>query len=188
MAIRLLLVTLVAVSACSGSAPQSQTSAEGAASSSRQVPIGQLPSIDTAAVLNHIKVLASDEYEGRAPGTKGEELTVRYLTEQFKAIGLKPGNPDGTYVQKVPLVGITPAPAPLVFKKNGRQQTLKWKDDVAVKVLVQAIEISRAIAEEQRRRPILTPLVTPLEKAAKTCRIVTWERQCSHPLVRTVRQ
>src|SRR5439155_22714058 len=82
------------------------------------------------AVLNHMKILASDEYEGRAPGTKGEELTVRYLTEQFKAIGLKPGNPDGTYVQNVPLVGITPAPAPLVFKKNDRQQTLKWKDDV----------------------------------------------------------
>jgi Zn-dependent M28 family amino/carboxypeptidase len=43
---------------------------------------------------------------------------------------LKPGNTDGTYVQKVPLVGITPTPAPLVFKKDGKEQTLKWKDDV----------------------------------------------------------
>jgi Zn-dependent M28 family amino/carboxypeptidase len=43
---------------------------------------------------------------------------------------LKPGNTDGTYFQPVPLVGITPAPAPLVFLKGGQAQTLKWKDDV----------------------------------------------------------
>src|SRR5437588_10062717 len=95
-----------------------------------RVPIGQLPSIDTAALLEHVKVLSSDEYEGRAPGTKGEELSVTYIADQFKKAGLKPGNPDGTYFQKVPLVGITPAPAPLVFSKGAQKQTLKWKDDV----------------------------------------------------------
>src|SRR6185295_10158451 len=78
----------------------------------------------------HTKVLSSDEYEGRAPGTRGEELTVAYLTEQFQKVGLQPGNTDGTFVQKVPLVGITPTPAPLTFKKGSQQQTLKWKDDV----------------------------------------------------------
>src|SRR5207248_3648218 len=74
--------------------------------------------------------LSSDEFEGRAPGTRGEELTVRYLVDQFKKIGLKPGNTDGTYIQKVPLVGITPAAAPLVFKKGSQRQTLAWKNDV----------------------------------------------------------
>ena len=77
----------------------------------------------------HAKILSSDEFEGRLPGTRGEELTVKYLVDQFKAIGLKPGNTDGTYVQKVPLVGITPTPAPMVFKKGARQERLKWKDD-----------------------------------------------------------
>lgn len=96
----------------------------------QQVPIGQLPAIDTDAVLRHTKVLSSDEYQGRAPGTKGEELTVRYIEKQFKDLGLQPGNTDGTYVQKVPLVGITASPAPLIFKKGGETQTLKWKDDV----------------------------------------------------------
>ncbi len=43
---------------------------------------------------------------------------------------MKPGNTDGTYIQKVPLVGITPTPAPLVFAKGKEQLTLKWKDDV----------------------------------------------------------
>jgi Zn-dependent M28 family amino/carboxypeptidase len=89
------------------------------------------PAIDGQAILQHIKVLASDEYEGRAPGSKGEDLTVQYLTDQFQKIGLKPGNADGTYIQKVPLVGITPAnPAPLTFRKGGRTLRLKYKDDV----------------------------------------------------------
>ena len=95
-----------------------------------QVPLSQLPSVDPQAVLAHTRVLSSDEFEGRGPGTKGEELTVSYLVDQFKKLGLKPGNTDGTYVQKVPLVGITPAPAPLLLEKGGRTLTLKWKDDV----------------------------------------------------------
>jgi Zn-dependent M28 family amino/carboxypeptidase len=94
------------------------------------VAMAQLPDVDTAAVLAHTKVLSSDAFEGRAPGTKGEELTVNYLVDQFKQIGLKPGNTDGTYIQKVPLVGITPTPAPLMFTKGKEQLTLKWKDDV----------------------------------------------------------
>src|SRR5258705_4381320 len=125
-------------SACSGSggvgavscgASVPSTSAPPAATS-QPVPIGQLPAIDTKELLAHVKALSSDEFEGRAPGTQGEELSVAYLADQFKKVGLKPGNTDGTYFQKVPLVGITPAPAPLIFKKGGQQQTLKWKDDV----------------------------------------------------------
>jgi Zn-dependent M28 family amino/carboxypeptidase len=69
-----------------------------------------LDSITAADILQHTKVISGDDYEGRGPGTKGEELTVKYLTEQYQRIGLKPGNPDGTYVQKVPLVGFTGAP------------------------------------------------------------------------------
>ena len=51
---------------------------------------------------------------------------------QFKKLGLKPGNPDGTYVQKVPLVGITPAAAPLTITggTGAGPATLAWRDDV----------------------------------------------------------
>src|SRR5512140_1635004 len=45
-------------------------------------------------------------------------------------MGLKPGNTDGTYMQKAPLVGITTPPAPMVIAKGGRKLTLNWKDDV----------------------------------------------------------
>ena len=95
-----------------------------------RVPLAQLPTVDTNALLAHTRVLSSDEYEGRGPGTKGEELTVRYLVDQFKMLGLTPGNIDGSYIQRVPLVGITPSPAPLVLQKGTRKLTLAWKDDV----------------------------------------------------------
>src|ERR1700738_3596389 len=73
-------------------------------------PMGALPDIDSDAVLAHIKTLSSDELRARGPGTRGEKLTVNYLIDQFKRIGATPGNTDGTYIQKVPLVGITPTP------------------------------------------------------------------------------
>ena len=94
------------------------------------LPLSALPAVDTNAVLEHVKILASDEYEGRAPGTRGEELTVAYIQEELKKIGLQPGNTDGTYVQKVPLAGITVQGAPvLTFKKGAKRQELMWKDD-----------------------------------------------------------
>jgi len=74
-------------------------------------PLGTaLKLIRGETVLGHVKKLASDEFEGRAPGSRGEDLTVSYLAEQFKAVGAAPGNPDGTYIQKVPLVGYRTTP------------------------------------------------------------------------------
>ena len=87
------------------------------------------PDIDSARLLNHIKVLASDDFQGRKPGTPGEDKTVAYLEAEFKKLGLKPGNTDGTYVQKVPMVGITPEATPLVFDKGGEKLELKYRDD-----------------------------------------------------------
>jgi Zn-dependent M28 family amino/carboxypeptidase len=66
--------------------------------------------IDSAGLLEHIKVLSSDQFEGRAPGSRGEEESVRYITAQFRKLGLKPGNPNGTYTQEVPMAGILTTP------------------------------------------------------------------------------
>ncbi len=88
------------------------------------------PSIDGNRVLEHTKTLASDEFEGRKPGSRGEDLTVAYIIDQFKKAGLTPGNPDGTFVQKVPMVGIvTDQKAVLSFRRGGKAQTLAWRDD-----------------------------------------------------------
>ena len=66
-------------------------------------------SINKEQLTEHIKVLASDEFEGRAPSTKGEELTLDYLTKQLTAIGFKPGNGD-SFLQAVPMVSIEASP------------------------------------------------------------------------------
>ena len=127
----LLSALVVLAAGCSNSsAPPSATVDSGPSVPGGHVAIGQLPDIDMSAVLAHTKALSSDEFEGRLPGTKGEQLTVAYLVDQFKKAGLKPGNADGTYIQKVPLVGITPDPAPLIVKKGREEQTAKWRDDV----------------------------------------------------------
>ena len=60
--------------------------------------------IDPQALSRHVRVLASDEFEGRAPASEGEERTVQYLIEQFRSYGLQPGGVDGSWVQPVPLV------------------------------------------------------------------------------------
>ena len=93
------------------------------------MPIGELPEIDAEALMAHTRRLSSDEFAGRAPGTRGETLTVNYLVEQFKRFGLKPGNTDGAYVQKVPLVGITAAGAPLAVSGRGASRRLTWGED-----------------------------------------------------------
>src|SRR5687767_9206450 len=121
---------LILAAACSRqedkpAAPAAQAVAE------RQPPLASLPKIDGGAILERIKVISADEFEGRAPGSKGEELTVKYLEEEFKKIGLKPGNTDGTYVQNVPLVGITGSNTqPLTIAKGAQKQTFKWSDEV----------------------------------------------------------
>lgn len=63
----------------------------------------------------HVETLASDAFGGRMPGTPGEDLTVDYLIEQFRSLGLEPGNGD-SYTQDVPLMRVTATNAPaLVF-------------------------------------------------------------------------
>ncbi len=80
--------------------------------------------ISSADILARTKILSSDEFEGRAPGSAGEEKTVAYLVDEFKQLGLKPGNPDGTYIQNVPLVGITSDPK-LTFTLDGKTLALE---------------------------------------------------------------
>ena len=86
----LLLLTL-ALAGCS-TAPQANVAAG-------------LDSIKAEALMADIKTLSADEFEGRAPGTAGEEKTIAWLEKQFREIGLQPGNPNGTYLQNVPLSG-----------------------------------------------------------------------------------
>ena len=83
-----------------------------------------LESVRGEDMMVRIEALAHDSMEGRAPGSPGEERTVRYLTEEFRRIGVEPGNPDGTYVQDVPLVGLT-AEVTASLEIDGRTMPLR---------------------------------------------------------------
>src|SRR5438105_14149065 len=87
-----------------------------------------LDAITPDGLLAHIKMLSSDEFEGRAPGSKGEEFSIKYISDQFKQIGLSPGNPDGTYFQEVRLAGIKTTPS-ASFAVGGKTTIWNYPDD-----------------------------------------------------------
>jgi len=93
-------------------------------------PDAALNSFSGDRILAQIRKLSSDEFEGRGPGAKGEDLTIQYLQDQFRGAGLEPGNPDGTYLQSVRLVGITPDPQmKLSLTGHGHSLAPKFQSD-----------------------------------------------------------
>ncbi|HSA56339.1 MAG TPA: M28 family peptidase [Gemmatimonadaceae bacterium] len=87
-----------------------------------------LDAITADGMLAHVNRLASDGFEGRAPGTPGEDSTVAYLTAQFQALGLAPGNPDGSFVQNVEMVGFTGRPT-ASYTIGGQTVELAFPDE-----------------------------------------------------------
>ena len=88
--------------------------------------------LDEATFRRHVAALASDEFEGRKPATRGEEKTVEYIRQQFEAVGLKPGN-GSTFYQSVPLVEITADPNVTLTVSNGSEsRSFKYRDDMVV--------------------------------------------------------
>jgi Zn-dependent M28 family amino/carboxypeptidase len=104
-----------------------------------------LESINAGQILDHIKVLASDEFEGRGPGTAGEESTIAFVRQQFQQLGLKPGNPDGTFFQPVPLVGFQAKSVTGSFQAGQQTIPLKFPDDF--------VAVSRRMSEEVKVGP-----------------------------------
>ncbi|MXP26367.1 M28 family peptidase [Altererythrobacter indicus] len=92
----------LALAACSGGTKDASTDA----STDLSIPDVKPGDISIETMKEVTKTLSSDEFEGRAPGTEGEKKTLAYLVEQFKRVGLQPGN-NGSWFQDVPLVEIT---------------------------------------------------------------------------------
>ena len=90
------------------------------------------PSISPADFAEHVRVLASDAFAGRAPGSVGEDRTVEYLEAQFKRMGLQPGNGD-RYTQVVPMLETTADPTTtLAFDVGGKTRTLAFGTDMVL--------------------------------------------------------
>jgi Zn-dependent M28 family amino/carboxypeptidase len=120
------LLALAALAACADVDTARDAGADAAIDLAALQPA--LDAITADDLLRHIEALAHDSMEGRSPGTIGEERTVRYLESEFRRMGLQPGNPDGSYTQVVPLVGITPR-VTASMRINGRDVTLQGTRD-----------------------------------------------------------
>jgi len=87
--------------------------------------------VDTQRMSEITRVLASDEYQGRAPGTPGEARTIPYLIEQFRAAGLEPAGENGGWTQTVPMIRTQlEAPVAASVRQAGQTLPLKFPDDV----------------------------------------------------------
>ncbi|HLK21592.1 MAG TPA: M28 family peptidase, partial [Bryobacteraceae bacterium] len=82
----------------------------------------------------HVKYLSSDKLEGRGVGTRGEKLATEYIAEQFRAAGAKPAGDNGTYFQRVPMIGAATEPsaslsAALSTGPRNHPVSFRWLDD-----------------------------------------------------------
>ncbi len=92
------------------------------------VPPRALNAITPEGILKHIRVLASDEFDGRAPATVGEQKSLDYIIAQCKALKLSPGNPNGGWLQPVALWGITAGGGEITVKSGDTDFPLSATD------------------------------------------------------------
>jgi len=72
--------------------------------------VAAMQKIDPERIRAHVRYLSHDLLEGRGTGQRGGDIAAEYIGTQFALYGLKPAGDNGTYLQKVPMVGIAPAP------------------------------------------------------------------------------
>ena len=101
-----------------------------------------LASISTESLSKNTEILSSDRFEGRAPASRGEELTVNFMKEEFQKLGLEPGNGE-SFFQEVPMVEINSVPTDkLTIKGHGGSNAYAFKDDFTALTLRVVDEVS----------------------------------------------
>ena len=100
------------------------------------VVAAQAPTVDPVRISGIVKTLASDEFEGRAPATPGEEKTVRYLSDTLKSLGVESGGEQGTWTQPVPIVRTqVERPSTFSIASSTQQRTLVQGREIYVSSL-----------------------------------------------------
>ncbi len=141
-----LIASLLAVlGGCQSETPEATpTAAESEAPVADPQPAG----IDTERLSAITRVLASEEFEGRAPGSAGEDLTIDYLVGQFEGLGLQPGAGGGSWTQEVPMIRTqVDAAGTLQFTAGGEVQPLQQGLSIAADTVrdVEHIEIDAPV-------------------------------------------
>jgi hypothetical protein len=103
-----LVLLILSVAAAQSSHKQSRQS--GAAVRLPGAAFAAMQKIDPERIRAHVRYLSHDLLEGRGTGQRGGDIAAEYIATQFALSGLKPAGDNGTYLQKVPMVGITPQP------------------------------------------------------------------------------
>src|SRR5579863_7290773 len=90
-----------------------------------------METIDPEHIRWHVRYLSHDLLEGRGTGQRGGDIAAEYMATQFAEYGLKPAGDHGTYLQKVPLIGITTLPDTKfsLTPKHGGPMDLKLLDE-----------------------------------------------------------
>src|SRR5579862_283556 len=110
MAIAMRQFALITCLICAlGTLASAQTSSDGWAHMSGPA-FAAMQKIDAERIRAHVRFLADDLLEGRGTGQRGGDIAAQYIASEFALYGLKPAGDNGTFMQKVPLVGITPEP------------------------------------------------------------------------------
>ena len=101
------------------------------------------PEIDADDLRTLVSTLASDEFEGRAPGSAGEEKTVEYIKAQYERIGLRPGGDNDTYFQTVPMVETTADESTVLrLDSNGAARELAFGPEMVIGTRTGQAEVS----------------------------------------------
>ena len=126
-------VALLAVLACAPAAQQGGSATSGA--------VAGTAAVEPERLARHVQSLASDAFRGRGPATSGEDSATRYIADQFRAAGLEPGGPNGSWFQEVPLLQSDIAGTPaLSLTVGGRRQALTQGEQVAVRASMRAVD------------------------------------------------
>ena len=124
-------VAAFALAACQREAPAPAATAP-APQPAAEAAYAFSPDINAADFAELDKTLSSDAFEGRGPGTPGEDKSVEYIKAQMQRMGLKPGN-NGDWFQTVPMVETTADPnTTLTFTVGDMSRTLKFGDDMVM--------------------------------------------------------
>src|SRR5688572_20605051 len=133
----MVLAAALAVAACETTAPTPPAEVQPATAAA------PAPSVSAERMSEITRVLASDAFEGRSMGGVGEEKTVTYLIEQFRAAGLEPGGENGGWTQTVPMIRTKlQSPMDLSIRQAGQATALRFPDDVYLST-VRAVERAR---------------------------------------------
>jgi len=128
----LLILATAAPLAKNQASPKTRRAAAARSEALPVAAVSAMSSIDPERIRAHVKFLADDLLEGRGTGQRGGDLAALYLATQFEIYGLKPAGDNGTFLQKVPMVGVTTDPHTTTFTvipRNGQPMNLNYLDD-----------------------------------------------------------